>query len=415
MLALLAEALEWIYDQHPNPARPPTLEHLVAAVQAVVRSKGYSVEVESNFIAMFEARLGVLIRRLAGRILVTETDAPGIEELMESQSILELSTLPPEQACLITFILLTLIIERLKSTPWSGGGIRLVIVLEEAHNLIGPSTDASASAENADPKAFASELIVRCLAELRSLGVAIIIMDQHPSAIAPAVVKHVTWKLTFRTSDVEGRETLGGGMLFDPIQMEEVARLRPGQAFFFTDGYFKPMLLQTTHIEKEWNLPRPPVGDEVLPYLADEPWFIETSNARLADKLTRLRNRMDEFDGVRQQLATRAARLANQHPAIIAGAPANKRSTQLTRLRNEAHAVRAKLDAALSKLRRDYYRPLVGREPPPGVVDESLMALRNHLMERFALAIVPATQACLSVLDRLIRRCGEKAAIAEGE
>ena len=86
------------------------------------------------------------------------------------------------------------------------------------------------------------------LAELRALGVGVIISDQTPSAIAPEIIKLTGSKLTFRLVDNEDREAIGAAMLFGQDEMDNIARLHPGEAYLFTKGYYAPRLINTINL-----------------------------------------------------------------------------------------------------------------------------------------------------------------------
>ena len=412
--ALLGEALEQVYDDHEVPGNPPRMADLHRAAQEVLASKGYSGEVNSDLRAALEVRLGILTRRAIGRIFQCAQDAPTIGELMTSFSIVELASLPPEQACLLTLFILTAIREYVAVHPSRDGGIRLILVLEEAHNLVGRDRDAAASGENADPKAFASEFICRMLAELRALGVAIVIVDQLPSAIAPEVIKNTASKLAFRQVDNNDREVLGGSMLFGPIEIEEIARLRPGEAYLFTEGYFGPQRIRTPNLHAELDLPEPPVGGAIVPYLHDDPWFVDAANARVSAELDQLRREMDRFDAVRMRVAKRAAEIVARRPRALAHDRADDRDRHLSELAARAQSLRQQLGSAFKTFSRDVYRPLLGSEKQTTVVQEDLTTLRAQLVSRFESIITPDTQACLALLTRLTNECRPTATPTQG-
>jgi len=199
---------------------------LHAAAKAVLSEKGYSGEVYSDLRAAIEVRLGMLTRLAIGCTFRCRESVPAIDELLSGHTILELACLPREQGCLLTLFLLTLIRERLRTLPWKGDGIRLAIVLEEAHNIAKQTREAVVSEENADPGPFAAEFICRMLAELRALGVATVVVDQLPSAVATEVIKNTGSKLAFRQVAMDDREGLGATMLFGPLEMEDIAGWR---------------------------------------------------------------------------------------------------------------------------------------------------------------------------------------------
>ena len=322
---------------------------------------------------------------------------------MHGFSIIEEASTPQEQACKLTLFLLLAVREYVKVTPWSGQGVRLVIVIEEAHNIVGRNRDATASEENADPKAFASEFVCRMLAELRSLGVGIIIVDQLPSAVAPEVNKNTASKLTFRIVGNDDRDELGGNMLYGSTEYEETARLQPGEAYYYTEGYFGPRRIRTPNLHEELGLPPPPMGKAILPFLQDDEWFIEAANTRITAEFEQLREEMDGFDGIRMAVIKGVVTLNANSVRILASHPPGRRVSHFTSLVRQAKILRKRLDLAFRAFRRDAYRPLLGQEMPDGIGDEWLRSYRSQLLHRFESVIEPDTKSCLKLLDRFIR------------
>ena len=402
---VLGEACERIYEQKPESDHPPRLTDLCAAAREILAEKGYSGEVDSDLRAAIEVRLGAMTRRATGRVFQCPRSIPDLSELTAGFTIVELAALGQEQACLLTLFALSQIREHVKTTPWSGQGVRLVVVLEEAHNLVGRSTDARPSEVHADPKAFAAEFVCRMLAELRALGVAIIIVDQLPSAVAPEVIKNTASKLAFRQVDLEDREQLGATMLFGPLEMEEVARLQPGEAYFHTEGYFSPRRIRAPHIEAELDLPPAPLGQALSHLLEGEGWFQDAGKARLFAEFAQLREEMDRFEDTRARMTAQAARLVARRPAILHAGGAGRVGDGLRSLAGEAAGLRRHLVKAFEAFRRDVYRPLLGDAPGLKVADRQLVAMREQLIQRFESVIQAGIRDCAATLDRLIDDC----------
>jgi DNA helicase HerA-like ATPase len=293
--AIFGEALERVYGFDRRDERAPSMAELTAAARDVLASKRYAGEVESNLKAALDVRLGMLNRRTIGRVLQCRRDCPPIADLVRSFSIIELAELPPEQACLVTLFILTRIRELIKPTK-SDEKLRLVIVLEEAHNIVGRVQQGAHTEGQADPRAYATEFVCRMLAELRALGVAIIIVDQLPSAIAPEVLKNTASKLAFRQVATEDRHSLGGTMLFGELELEEMARLRPGDAFFFTEGYFGPRRIVTPNVELAFAIPGPPIGADILEHITADGWFVDAARTRVYTTLEQLASELSRFE-----------------------------------------------------------------------------------------------------------------------
>jgi hypothetical protein len=253
------------------------------------------------------------------------------------------------------------------------------------------------------------------LAEFRALGVAFVILDQSPSAVAPQVIKSTASKLTLNLSDLQDREVIGGAMLFGAEEFEEIARFRPGEAYFHTEGYFGPRRIRTPNLQALWSLPTPPVGEAILPYLRDNPWFIEAAGVRVAAELEQLRRAMDEFDCSLGAATARVSAWLREHPALVADQERSPHGTGLATLQRSARALRSELAARIVSFQHDIYRPLLGRDSELDAVGPELIALRDQLRNRFEQVLEPATAGCLRVLDRLAGDAGETESLFDGE
>ena len=400
--ALLGESLEEVYQEHPDRAEPPRLAELVAAMKRILAAKGYSRDVDSDIRAALEVRLGVLTRRGIGRVFQCRQDVPTLEELVTGSSVIELASFPPEQACLLTLFFLIAIHEYVLTTP-AAAPLRLILVIEEAHNIVGCRREATTSEENADPQAHAAELVCRMLAELRALGVALIIVDQLPSAVAPEVVKNTVSKLVFREVDQEDRELLGGAMLFGPLELEEIARLRPGEAYFITEGYFGPRRIRTPNLLADWQLPLAPIGDALAPYLIEDTWFRRAAENRVAAEAQQLQEEMDLFEMQRIGMIREAKAMVQLRLAILGNG--QEVAARLAPLARRILGLRHRLHAAWMHFQRDAYRPFQSELPAGLVLAEDTRRQRTELAQRFDRIIQPGTQAMLNLLDRLIRDC----------
>jgi len=404
--ALLLEGLERIYEDHPDPEDPPIMGDLLAAVEHVLAEKGYSPETNSDIRGALDVRLGSLTHGSIGRIFQCRANVPDIAELVAAPTVIELDSLGADQTCLMSLFILMRIREHIKTTSFDGGGIRLVILLEEAHLVVGRSTEASPSEDNADPKSHAAQFVVKMLAELRALGVGVVILDQLPSAVAAAVTKNTSSKAAYRQVANDDREELGGAMLFGQLETEEIARLTPGEAYFYTEGYHGPRRIRTVNpfvgIEPGDSLLR----GALLPYLQDEDWFIRAASQRQNAELDQLCRSMDAFDAYRMTIVKQAVELLASYPRILSGRSIHRRSAGLNRLLQEARCVRRELANTFDVFVRRKHRPLLGNNA--GQDDAESNKFRANLIDRFQSVISPDTQSCLGKLDGLISRCKTK-------
>jgi len=101
--------------------------------------------------------------------------------LMRRPSVIELDRLSGDDKALLALFFLTRLRQYVRTHPVPPSGLRHVVVIEEAHNIVGTMESSTPSESYADPRAFAAQFVCQMLAELRALGVGIIIVDQSPS------------------------------------------------------------------------------------------------------------------------------------------------------------------------------------------------------------------------------------------
>ena len=134
--ALIAEAVEKVYDVC-GPGDFPQMTDLFKATGAVLQSKSYEGEIQSNLRAMIEVRLGLLTRRAMGRIFDCRRSMPDIGELLRHPTIIEMDYLSQNHACLLTLFLLASMREQIRTDPdRRTKGLHHVTVIEEAPDIL---------------------------------------------------------------------------------------------------------------------------------------------------------------------------------------------------------------------------------------------------------------------------------------
>ena len=316
--ALIAEAVEAVYEDR-STGDFPQMNDLVEATRRIMEEKQYEGDIRSNLQAAIEVRLGLLTRRAMGRIFQCHQSIPDVTDLLEHPTIIELDYLSADHACLLTLFLLAALRERIRvDSRRRTDGLHHVTVIEEAHNIVGRSGDAKASEDFADPKAFAAQYVSRMLAELRALGEGIIIADQLPSAVAPEVVKNTGTKLAHRLVSNDDREDLGGAMLMGAAEIEEIARLSPGEAYFYSEGLHKPRRVRCLNANSYLCLGRLPTGSAVLPYLSGDAWFVEGEERRHLATLDMIAEQFPRFMEAIQNAAAQIEALVPDHVNLAA-------------------------------------------------------------------------------------------------
>ena len=402
MPALLEEGLERVYGSRDPVNDPPTIPELSNMARKVLREKGYSGETDSDIRAALDVRLGSLTRGSMGRVFQSRFSVPSVRELISAPTLIEMEQLSRDHASLLILFMLTAIRERLITSSLTSDRPRLAIVIEEAHNLVGRTGPARASEEAADPRAFAAEAVCRMLVEFRALGVAVIIVDQHPSAVAPEVIKATTTKLALRQVDEQDREDLGAAMLMGPMEMEEMARLEVGEAYLYTDGLYAPRRIRTIDLESRLGIGRPVLRDRIVPLIKDEDWYRQAALRRAEVELGQLKEAMDAYD--REWLKS-----VNRLMALLEAAARLDRTDPPSDMKHrEAIGSEARsLGQSMERCYRDFFRgPYTRFLPetnPAGFEDRDVQAFREALVDRFEVIKAGFDQG-IGMLDDLVTR-----------
>ena len=275
---------------------------------------------------------------------------------------------------------------------------RHVLFIEEAHNIAGRTDRAAASPDVADPKAFAVEFLCRMLAELRASQVGIIVVDQLPSAVAPEVIKIPAFELAFRQVADEDRMELAAAMLLGHWGMEEMARLNPGEAFIYTEGFYKPRQIKAVNLHNRFDFSTPITNEKIIPYIQNDAWYKKAAFKRGFCLLERLRESLDEYDNLRIAMTRDLVELRGKHAQIIAAANPREKSKRLADLKSEARSLEKRFNASYRLFIKSAYRKYLPSEKGQGLNDPALQEMKDDLVNRFESIIQPEVQ---ETLDRI--------------
>lgn len=247
----------------------PSMQDLYTKMGELLDKSDYAPEIKSNLKSCLQVRIGSLLLMEMGNVFNVPGSTLKPEEWLQTSCVIELESLGPDAANFLTLLLLTIIRELLRQNPHaSKDKPRHVIFLEEAHNLIGPTTVANS--ENGDAKVASTQYIVDMLAEVRALQEAIIIADQLPTGLAPQVTKNTSLKIAHKITAMDDRQLLASTMSADGVQLERMAVFEPGQALCIYEKVQKPFELRITKYDDN---PNSPENDEMYSMLAKRPIY----------------------------------------------------------------------------------------------------------------------------------------------
>jgi DNA helicase HerA-like ATPase len=236
----------------------PTLEQLQRAALQVIDDVGYGAELMADVRGFVDVRLRSLRIGSAGRFF-EGGHAADIGGLLRDNVVLAIEDVANDEDK--AFLMGTLIIRvvehlRMRGRRHEGdepaGGLRHVIVIEEAHRLLRNRGQQRASAH-------AVELFAGMLAEIRAYGEGIVVAEQIPTKLVPDVIKNTALKVVHRLPAFDDRHVVGAAMNLDADQSREVVSLPPGVAAVFADGMDRPLRIRIPLGEdRERVLPGPP-------------------------------------------------------------------------------------------------------------------------------------------------------------
>ena len=404
LAGILSEAMESCFDSHPEPDWSPVIAELYHACLQILSEKSYSSEVSSNIKGALDVRLGELIRLVAGNVFKCRTSIPSISHLTTSHSVIEMDWLSQDQKCLETLVILHSLRDHLRCLP-PANGLRLVISISEAHNIFSRTGEARPSEEAANPLAYVVALIKQLMVELRALGVGIILSDQHPSELDPSAVKSTGTKITFKEIHGDDRDVLAVSMLLPEFQADDLARLKPGEAYIFKEGYYRPIRIKTENLHEHLDLKNFPTDKELLEIIKNEKWFQEMALMRMSTELNQLMEHMDRYEDTRIKIIKCTIELQNCYKYILDHPRFQQNKKRLVAVINEARKLSMALRSSYKAFKRGPLKMYSPDLNQLNVNDDDLKGIVDDLNNRFDFVVDKGTESVLEKIEKLIQNC----------
>lgn len=115
------------------------------------------------------------------------------------------------------------------------------MVIEEAHRLLKNVETERSSEMMGNPKGKAVEVFCNILAEMRSLGQGVAVVEQIPSKISPDVIKNSNTKIVHRLVSKDDQSLLAGSLSIDDYDALYLNRLKTGHALCHKEGMGRPV------------------------------------------------------------------------------------------------------------------------------------------------------------------------------
>ena len=177
-------------------------------------------------------------------------------QLLTTPTILELDHLPDnEDKSLVMAFVLTYLFEYGQTKP-TVKSLEHFTIIEEAHRLLSSSSFGGSGAKDGEGMSMGSQsrsisLFIDMLAEIRSKGEGIGIVEQIPTKLIPDAIKNTNLKIGHRLTARDDREYLGQAMNMTPEQMKYINILKTGEAIVFEEQLQDPILIKVDRYDQE--------------------------------------------------------------------------------------------------------------------------------------------------------------------
>lgn len=247
----------WDMERSFNPKKYyPSVEDVLDCLKEYINSSNYSSDTKGDYIGSLETRLQSLCDGTVGRMF--RGAAISNEELFNENVIIDLSQVKSMENQSLIMGLLVLKLDEFRSSERKGMNqpLRHVTVLEEAHHLL-KRTSTTQNAESSNVTGMAVEKIANSMAEMRTYGEGFIIADQSPSMLDLTTIRNTNTKIIMALPEKDDRETAGKSIGLDDKHVEEISRLKTGEAIVYQSGWEEAVKTKIDEYkdknEKPWN------------------------------------------------------------------------------------------------------------------------------------------------------------------
>lgn len=236
------------------------LHDLRDALGPLVDSLGYAAEARTNILAALMTRLNILLSPVRAHRF-TWTDSTMVQSLFDAPTIVTLADIPDdEERAFIVLVLVLAAWNRARCQP-ATQPVSHLLVLEEAHRVIPHIPESSPDDEHGSASRVSTQLLSAMLAEVRSLGQQVIVVDQSPGKVSSDVLRNTNLKLVHRVVHPGDQAEIAAAIGLDDDSSSLLGTLRRGQAIMSTRDEPHPQTIQVEPAKEHGSHPaRPPAG-----------------------------------------------------------------------------------------------------------------------------------------------------------
>lgn len=225
-------------------------------VPALISSLGYAPEQESNIRAALMTRLNLLLAPSRAHRF-SWTDSSMIAELFKRPTVVSLGDLGDDEERSFVVLLLTLATWAFAKSQKNPRAIEHVLVLEEAHRILPEVDDRNVDPEIGSAKQVSAGMLSAMMAEVRSYGEQILVVDQSPSKVSADVSRNTNLKIAHRVVHPDDQRQVTGMLGLPEDDAALLGELGRGSAIYTTRTEPSAQTVVVAHIA---DMPNPPGG-----------------------------------------------------------------------------------------------------------------------------------------------------------
>ena len=205
----------------------PTIATMLQLIDEVIEEIRYSSkypETAENMRGVIRGRLLSIVQGSMNDVLNTIHNI-SIEEMFSSSSVVELDDFSESNRSFVSGLLALKTYEFSRNSDY-GNTIRRLLVIEEAHNIV-PNIDLGRVSSNS---ALCSNHFTSMLAEVAAYGTGLVIIDQRPTAVSPAVIANTGTKIIHNLQAGEDKSAMAISLGLTETETNIISDLKIGQA-----------------------------------------------------------------------------------------------------------------------------------------------------------------------------------------
>jgi len=217
----------------PDKGRGSSLFDVRGLLKDTVEDLGYAAEARLNIEASLRTRLNLLLApSRAHRFCWPDSDL--VANLFSQPTVVTLADIPDDEER--SFIVLVLALATWANAKHHRGGnaVRHLLVLEEAHRVLPELGPSDAAGEGGTAQRVSSELLAAMLAEVRSYGQQVVVVDQSPAKVSSDVIRNTNLKICHRITHPDDQKLMAGALGMEEIELQSLGSLTRGEAVVST-------------------------------------------------------------------------------------------------------------------------------------------------------------------------------------